>query len=98
MLWRLWQSLEQLDAGGAVVDGFQIGRALAGVLTRSLPVAHRLLGAARRGVVLGDQLRLGLDEGRELSFEDLGNLLVDLLPGALEQRGIGRVLDQGVLK
>jgi len=34
--------------------------------------------------VLGHQLRLGLDEGRELSFEDLGSLLVDLLPGALE--------------
>ena len=25
MLWRLWQSLEQLNANGAVADGFQMG-------------------------------------------------------------------------
>ena len=61
-------------------------------------VAHRLLGAARRGVVLGDQLRLRLHERREADFEDLGHLLVHLLPGALEQRRIGSVLDEGVLK
>ena len=82
---RLWQGLEQLDARGHMADGFQIGRAVAGVLARPLPVVHRLLGAARRGVVLGDQLRLGLDKRGEPGFEDLGNLLVDLLPGALEQ-------------
>ena len=65
---RLWQGLEQLDPGGEVADGFQIGRAVAGVLARPLPVAHRLLGAARRGVVLGDQLRLGLHERGEPGF------------------------------
>ena len=59
-LGRLWEGLEQLDPGGEVADGFQIGRAVAGVLARPLPVAHRLLGAARRGVVLGEQLGLGL--------------------------------------
>ncbi len=47
--------------GGEVADGFQMGRAVAGLLARSLPVGHRLLGAARRGVVLGHQLRLRLD-------------------------------------
>ena len=81
-----------------MTDGFQIGRAFAGLFARPLPVVHRLLGAACRGVVLGDQLRLGLHERGEPGFEDLGNLLVHLLPGALEQRRIGRVLDQGVLK
>jgi hypothetical protein len=50
-------------------------------------------GAACGGVVLGDQLRLGPHECGEPGFEDLGNLLVDLLPGVLEQRRIGRVLD-----
>jgi hypothetical protein len=94
----LWQGFQQLDPGGTVADGFQMGRALAGLLARLLPVAHRLLGAARRGVVLGHQLRLGLHERGELCFEDLGNLLVHLLAGALEQRRIGCILDQGVLK
>ena len=68
MLGRLWQGLEQLDPGGQVADGFQMGRAVAGLLAGPLPVAHRLLGAARRGIVLGHQLRLGLDKRRELCF------------------------------
>ena len=85
MLRRLWQRLEQLDPGGQVADGFHMGRAVAGLLACPLPVGHRLLGAARRGVVLGHQLRLGLHERGEPCFEDLGNLLVHLLPGALEQ-------------
>ena len=65
---RLWQGLEQLDPGGAVADGFQMGRAVAGLLARPLPVAHRLLVAARRGVVLGHQLGLRLaDSGKWVS-------------------------------
>ena len=59
---RLWQGLEQLDPGGEVADGFQMGRAVAGVLARPLPVGNGLLGAARLGVVLGNQFRLGLHE------------------------------------
>ena len=68
MLRRLWQGLEQLDPGGEVADRFQIGRAVAGVLAGPLPVEHRLLGAARRGVVVGHQLRLGLHERGEPCF------------------------------
>ena len=81
---RLGQGLEQLDAGGHVVDGFQMGRAVAGLLAGPLPIDYCLLGAARRRVVLGDQLRLGLHKRGEPGFKDLGNLLVHLLPGALE--------------
>ena len=94
----LWQGLEQPDPSGEVADGFQMGRALAGLLACPLPVDNRLLGATRRRVVLGDQLRLGLHERGEPGFEDLSNLLMDVLPGTLEQRRIGRVLDQGVPK
>ena len=68
MLRRRWQGLEQLDPGGEVADGFQIGRAVAGLLARPQPVDHRLLGAARGGVVLGNQLRLGLHGPGELCF------------------------------
>ena len=51
-----------------VADGFQMGRAVAGLLAGPLPVVHRLLGAARRGVVLGHQFRLGLHERGEPGF------------------------------
>jgi len=59
---RLWQGLQQLDPGGEVADGFNIGRAVAGLLYRPLPVDHRLLGAACGSVVLGHQLWLRLHE------------------------------------
>ena len=68
-----------------MADGFHVRRALEGTLARLLPVADGLLGAACRRVMLGHQLWLGLNEGGEPGFEDLRNLLVDLLPGALEQ-------------
>src|SRR5215510_2723766 len=48
MLRGLCQGLEQGDAGREVADGFLIGRAVAGLCTCLLPVAHRLLVAARR--------------------------------------------------
>jgi len=47
---------------------------------------------------VGDQFRLGLHECGEPGFQDLGHLLMHLLPGALEQRRVCCVLDQGVLK
>jgi len=98
MCGRLWHSLEEFNPVGHMADRFQMGRALARVLACPLPVAHRRLGAARRGVVLGDQFRLHLYECGEPGFEGLGDLLVDLLPSTLEQRRIRRVLDQGMLK
>ena len=56
----LWQGLEHLDAGGEVVDGFQIGRAVTGVFARPLPVVHRLLGEARLRVMMRQPLGLRL--------------------------------------
>src|SRR5712692_3918155 len=47
MLRRLWQSPEQLDPGGHVADSFQVGRAVAGLVARPLPVVYRLCMAAR---------------------------------------------------
>ena len=96
--WRLWQGRQEVDPRGEVADGFPMGRAVAGVVTRLLPVVHRLRSTARGGIVLGDQLRLGLHERGEPRFYDLRNLLMDLLAGPLEQRSIGGVLDQGMLE
>ena len=60
-LGRLWQGFEQRDPRGQVADGFEMGRTVAGLLAGPLPVAERLLCAARGGVVLGHQFRLRLD-------------------------------------
>ena len=95
---RLWQGCEQRDPGGAVADGFQIGRAVAGLLAGLLPVGNGLLVATSRGVVMRQQLGLRLDQLGKPCLQHLGNVLVILLPRAPEQRLIGRVLDEGMLE
>src|SRR5262249_42952149 len=77
---------------------FHIGRMCMTTLACPLPVAHRLLVAARRRVVLGDQLRLGPDSLRELGLQHLGDALMVLLAGAPQQRLIGRILNERMLK
>src|SRR5215510_2263479 len=96
MLRRRWQGLQQLDAGGQVADRFHIGRALSGLLARPLPVGNRLLGTARRGVVLSHQLWLRRDGLRELGLQHLRNALVNLLPGAPQEGLIGDLLEEGM--
>jgi hypothetical protein len=68
MLRRRWQGREQLDPGGEVADGFQIGRAVAGVFAGLLPVGHSLLGEARLRVMLRQQLGLRLGGLRKVRF------------------------------
>ena len=50
------------------------------------------------GVVMRQQLGLGLASLWELCLQHLCNALVILLPRALEQRLIGRLLDEGMLE
>ena len=95
---RLWQGREQRNPGGQVADGFQMGRAVAGVLTRPLPVEHCLLGEARLGVVIRQQFRLGLGGLGKLRLQHLGNVLMVPLASAPQQRLIRRILDQGMLE
>ena len=73
-------------------------RSLPRPLPRLEPVADGLLGQARLGEVVAQQLRLRLDGLRELSFQHLADPPVELLPLALDQRVIQRVLEQGVLE
>jgi hypothetical protein len=65
---RLWQSREQLDARGEVADGFQMGRAVAGLLARPLPVANGLLDEPSLRIVMGQQLGVRLGGHRELDL------------------------------
>src|SRR2546421_1476310 len=62
------------------------------------PVADGLLGQARLGEVVAQQLRLSLGGLRELRFQHLADLPVELLTLALYQRVVQRVFEQGVLE
>jgi hypothetical protein len=62
----------------------QMGRALDGALASLLPVVHSLGTEARFGVVVGQQFGLRRDGVGKLRLQHLGNVLMVLLPGALE--------------
>jgi hypothetical protein len=63
-----------------------------------LPVQDCLRGQAGLGVVVSEEFGLGLDRLRKLGFQCGGDALVVLLAGALQQRLIRRILDEGVLE
>src|ERR671922_2453505 len=98
MLRRLWQGLEQLDPGGYVANGFQIGRAVAGLLARPLPVGNSLLYEPSLGIVMGQQLGLRLAALGKMCLQHLGNTLMVLLARAAQQGLVGGVLDQRMLE
>ena len=75
--------LQHLQPLGEMAEGFHIGRALNGVLASPLPVGHGLSAEARLGVVMRQQLGLGLGHLRKLRLQHLSNALVVLLPRAL---------------
>ena len=70
----------------------------AGPLASAQPGEHGRLHQARLGVVVCQQFGLGVCDLRELGFQDLGNALMVLLPGASQQGLIGGILHQGMLK
>ena len=67
-------------------------------LARPLPVGNSLLCEPSLRVVMRQQLGLCLDQLGKLCLQHLSNALVILLPRALEQRLIGCVLDESMLK
>ena len=68
------------------------------MLARPLQVGNGLRVEARFRVVMGQQLGLCLTELRKAFLEHLGNALMVLLSGALEQGLIGSFLDQRMLE
>ena len=73
-------------------------RALQGPLAGPLPVADGGLVLARGGAVPRHHLGLRGHHLGKARLAQLHNLLMHPLPRALEQRGIRRILDQGVLE
>ena len=66
VLTRVWEGGQHLQALGEVTDGFHMRRALVRALARLIPVPHRLLGEARLGIMLCQQLGVRLDSLCEL--------------------------------
>jgi hypothetical protein len=94
----LWQGLEQRDPGGEAVDGFQSSRAFHGALRGPLPVRHGLGTELGLGVVVRQPFGLDLCYSSKTGLQDLGNLPMDLLPGAAQQRLCGDLPGEGVLE
>src|SRR5262245_16487960 len=81
-----------------MADSLRIGRALHGTLASALPVRDSLDVQSRRRVVLRKHCRFGLHRHRKPFLEYLGNLLMNLLPGAVQQRLIRYLLGEDVLE
>jgi hypothetical protein len=94
----VWERGEQREPALHMGDGFDIGRAMERPGAGLLPVAHGLGVAPGFGVVVRQDLGLGRDNVWKPGFEELRNLLVVLLPGAFQQRGIGSILDECMLE
>src|SRR5215470_15014745 len=75
-----------------------VRRAFDGSLSRSLPKGDGLYTQARLGVVLRQQFGLCLGGLRELRLQHLGNPLMVLLPHTAQQRLVGSIPNQGMLK
>src|SRR4029453_2630355 len=94
----LWESGEHLQPFGDVADCLEVGGALEGSLAGPLPMGNSRCAEARLGVVMGEQFGLSFHRLWKLGLQHLRNALVILLPGALEERLIGGLLDEGMLE
>src|SRR6185503_6430927 len=77
---------------------FRMARSASGVLTGLTPLRNRLFRETGLGVVMGQQLRLGLGGIAEALGQRARETGVILLPDRCEQRLIRGVLDQRVLE
>ena len=80
--------------GGGLLERRTAERLVAGLA----PPFDRRLVETGLGQMMGDDFRLGRDDCRELAAQGIGDLPVQDLPPAPEQRFVGCVLDQRVLE
>ena len=92
------QMLEHVEPSGEVCDGFRIRRSFVSTLARVLPVTDGLLNQARLGAMVGEQFGLDLGRLRKSLGKHLSDPLMELLASALQQRMVGRLLDQRMLE
>ena len=78
--------------------GFRHCRASGGPPTGLAPIGDSLFSEPSLRIMLGEELGLVLHHVWGLGFERFGDPRMQLLPGAAQQAGVSRVLDQRVLE
>jgi hypothetical protein len=81
-----------------MADRLDIRRPLDGVLAGPLPERYGLHPEACFRIMMRQEFRLGLRRLWKLCLQHLRNPLVVLLPGALQERLIGSILNESVLE
>ena len=79
-------------------NSFDMRGARFSALTGMLPGAHGQLGCASLGVMVRQQFGLGSYGLGEALTQRLSGLLMEVLPGAMEQRLVGDLLDERMLE
>jgi hypothetical protein len=94
----LGQRFEELQRPLKRADGFAHGRPRACELSRSAPIADRLVGKPGLAKMVSHNFGLVLCQHRELLDQYLGDARMQLPALALEHRGVGGVLHQRMLE
>jgi hypothetical protein len=94
----VWQGREDGEPLPEVGDGFRMGGALDGVLSRLVPIMDCLFVETRLRAMMRQEFGLGGSSLGKLRLQHLGHALMIPLPGAAQQRLIGNIADQGVFK
>ena len=96
--WGLGKRRQEFQAHSKVPEGFQVGRALEGLLSGTVPIGNGLRQPIGLRIVMGQQLGLhGAELGKPRRHR-LGHTLMVLLASTPEQGLRSSLLDQGMLK
>ena len=95
---RRRERADERQAFRQVADGLDLRRPFSRPQPRLQPVPGALLGQARLGEVMGEQLRPRLGGLRELRFQHFGDPPMELLALPLDQRVVQRVFEECVFE
>ena len=84
--------MQQAETPLEMGNRFEVSQSRCGVPPCLEPLLDRAFGVASRRQVMGEQLRLALDEIGEMLFQRRRDAGVQFLPPAAQQGRVGRVL------
>src|SRR5438067_8781812 len=90
--------MQQAETPFEMGNRFDVGQLSRGMLPRLQPLVDRAFSVASGRQVMGEQLRLALDEIGEMLSQRRRDAGVQFLPAPAQQGRVGSVLDQRVLE
>jgi hypothetical protein len=90
--------MQQAETPLEMGNRFEVSQSRCGVPPCLEPLLDRAFGVASRRQVMGEQLRLALDEIGEMLFQCRPDARAQFLPSPAQQGRVGSVLHQRVLK